>query len=449
MLTRFASLLLAATALAPTSANSAPLSQAVLATPDQLTAERRALKAIEDPRVQASIKRARAALATDPAAGTEEGKASLDHALTLWLHSLALREAASDTSRPIVVWEVDDTPHSWFGHTIPGSGVAGDNPDNIYRGTYLDGGSRYEIWGHVPNNGPAQFSLEGVVGEPGKIVLTTLGKGHVDMGNQLRLIRDVDVTLDANHDFVVTVDSDPANGRPNHIQSRPGPLSVVLRNSLSDWTQTPTAFTVRRLDDKPAGPVLTVDALAQHIANDLPGWVDAWTKFKEGWLGSPPANTLAGPLPRDGGWGFAAGGQYDLKDDEALIITTRDGGAKYTGFQVLDRWFMAADSRHAFTSRNNGQVKANPDGTIVYVVALKDPGVANWIDPAGFHQGFVNIRWQQTPANIDAKSLLVETKLVKLSELGKSVSDVGSVTPAQRASQLRERAKEYESRLVN
>lgn len=418
-----------------------------LATSDQLAAETRALRAEQTPGVRDVVEHVRSTLLADPAAATPEGRAGLDHALTLWLNSLALRESESDQRRPAVIWEVDDTPHSWHGHTIGGAGVAGDNPDNIYRGTFIDGAGRYEITGHVPANGPTQFSIEAVFGEPGRIVLTTLGKGHVDMGNQVGMLRDVDVVLDRNRNFTITLDPDPAGGRPNHIRTKPGPITVVLRNSLSDWRQVPTGFAIRRLDGSPGAP-LTDEAVAQRIEADLPGWVAGWARFKEGWLGRPAVNTLAGPIRRDGGWGFAAGGRFDLRDDEALVITTTTGGARYTGFQVLDRWFMAADARHAFTSLNNSQVTPNPDGSVTYVVAPRDPGVANWLDTSGLHQGYVNIRWQQTSPQADAAGLLKSVVVVKLHDLAKALpAGAMAVSAFDRATRLQARAIDYEARL--
>jgi hypothetical protein len=328
--------------------------------------------------------------------------------------------------------------------------VAGDNPDNIYRSAFLNGAHAYEIDGHIPANGPIQFSFELVHGAPGGVVLNTLGKGRIDMGNQIAMLTDRAVAVDPQGNFKVTIDADPANGRPNHIQSQPGPLEATLRNSLSDWSQTPTTLSIKRTDAAPSGPPLSEADIAHRTAADLPRWVAVWTRFKEGWLGAPPVNTLAGPFPRDGGWGFAAGGQYDLKDDEAIVVTTVTGGARYTGLQALDRWFMAPDSRTSFTSRNISQATPNADGSVTYVISVKDPGVGNWISTAGFHQGFLNFRWQQTPAGVDPKQLVRGYRVVKLADL-KSILPPQTrwVTPAERADELRRRAADYQARLVN
>lgn len=419
-----------------------------LATQDQIRAEQRALHIVQDPRVQAVTARIRQELLTDPAARTVEGRATLDHALSLWLHALALREVGADTSRPTVVWEVDDTPHSWFGHTIPGAGGGGVNTDNIYRGTYLDGSSRYELTGNVPEGGPIQFSIETTVGRPGELVFKTAGKASPDMGNQLGLLRDADIKRDARGNFTVTLDSTPAGGRANHIQLPPGPISLLLRNSFSDWRQKPTSFSIKRTDGKPAGPVLTDDIAAKRLSEDLPAWVKVWTTLKAGFLGNPAPNRLAGPLPRDGGWGLMAGGRFSLSEEEALVVTTSDGGAQYTGFQLIDDWYAGADARHHITSRNNGQVTRNADGTVTYVVSLLDPGAPNWLDTAGLHSGFLLLRWQQLPAGLDPSTLIKSVRVVKLSDLP-AVLPAGTprVAAEQRREELKVRSEQYQNRL--
>jgi len=369
-----------------------------------------------------------------------------NHALTLWILALALREVNADPSRPGILWDTDDTPHSWHGHTLPGAGVAGDNADNIYRSAIIDGAYGYEISGDVPDNQAAHFSIEAVHGSPSQIVLTTNDSEHVDMGNQIGLLNDSDIHYTGSR-FTITLDSLPANGRPNHLQIAPGPVTLYIRESLSDWRQTPLALSIRRTDDNGFRPPGSEDEIARRVADNLPHWVDFWAKFKEEWLGAPAPNSVVGPLPRDGGWGFAAGGRFDLKDDEALIITLNTKDTHYTGLQILDRWFMAPDSRRYFSSRNNAQITSNPDGTTTYVIAVKDPGVPNWIDTAGFHQGFFVIRWQKLIGAAISEPLVKSYHFVNTADLHDHVSQAG-ITESDRNGERERRIADYESRLT-
>ena len=441
-----ASMALAMEALAPTAAIAHP----TLATERQLATEGRVLRILRNPAVLAAAARERQVLLGDPAAQVPDGRALVDHALDLWVTSLAFSITGYDPSNPAMLWASEDTPRTWYGHTLPGGGVAGDNPDNIYLGAYIDGASTYTLTGRIPANGPSNLTVEVFRGKPGHLAeaRTPAGKAHADLGNQVRMFQRADLHASADGRFTITLGPDPAGGRLTHVETPPEPLSVTIRNTLGDWRQAPIEATIRRTGGSAAPPPRSDDEIAAEIAGALPGYVAQWTAFKEHYLGPPPVNKLAGALPRDGGWGYLAGGAFDLKDDEALVVTTGSNGAAYTGFQLLDRWFLSADTRRAFTSLNNGQAVHNADGTTTYIVALRDPGYANWLDTSGSPHGFANLRWQGFPQGANGNGLLRSVRLVKITDLPSTLPvDFPKVSPSQRAAALKARRDEYESRL--
>ena len=440
------SLLLAALA-ASVPAVSAPAlaaSNSTLGTPEQLAAERTLARLFADPRVQASVAVVEADLAaSDPAAATPEGRGRLRNAVRSWAASYAYREISSP-SRPAFLLSAEDTPRRWFGHETVGAGIGGDNPDNVYRWAKLEGAGRYEIRGQLPANPPTQFSFE-VSRAKGTFKVS---KGNPDMGNQVAFLADTRIATDSSGHFVITLDQDSTEGRANHIRLEPGVQEITFRNTFSDWRQQPIAVSIRRLDAGAPAKSEDPGQIAERVAAGLPAFVKYWSTFKEGWLGGPVPNTLAPPVPRDGGWGYLTGGRYDLKDDEALVITTTDGGARYTGVQISDRWFITPSSREVFTSLNKSQAEPNADGSVTYVISPTDPGTANWISTGGLHQGFLVLRWQQIPSTADAGALLRTVKVVKLPALKSELpADVRPVTPAERASALAARAASYDQRL--
>ncbi len=117
--------------------------------------------------------------------------------------------------------------------------------------------------------------------------------------------------------------------------------------------------------------------------------------------------------PREGGWGFAASGQFQLQPDEALVVTLDTLGAKYVGFQLTDPWAISTDYIEHQGSLNNHQAVPNADGTFTYVIAARDPGVANWLDTSGLADGFFQIRWQKLPASTNAEAAVKSAKVVK------------------------------------
>ena len=423
--------LAAATAAAP-----------VLATPDQVEAEKALLKLEADPQVLAVKARLKTELAATPTGQTKAGAARIDEAIDQWTRSVIFKDLAHYRSAPAILWATDDTPRSWLGHTVGGVGAAGDNPDNIYRAAYIDGAGRYEIAGRVdPKHRPAQFSFEidrGDGAQPAKLKDQTAK--HADMGNQLAMLTDRDLKIAPDGRFRITLGG--ASGGANHVALEPGLFTVGVRDSLSDWSQRPMKLSIRRLDAGPAKPVDLAE-VRSHVVADLADYVQFWSAFGSKWFGGLAPNAYAGPIARDGGWGFVAGLRFRLAPGEAILVTTTTGGAKYTGFQVTDPWMIADDARRHQTSLNLSQAAANADGSYTYVVAATDPGVANWIDTAGLDEGFAVLRWQGLPPGATKDGLLREFRVVKISEL----AGLPRVSPAQRRQQLAERADGYANRV--
>ncbi len=399
-----------------------------LATDDQRDIERLALRLVETPEVRRAREAARALLLADPVARTPDGRLGLDRALDQWTLALAMRVVNSDAHRPRIAWNVYNAPRTWFGHTYPGAAVAIDNPDNANREIPIDGGSRYEVHGRY-GAPPTQFTIE-VVAE---------FDGYAGLGRTLCALTRQQIQADAEGRFVITIDADPAGGRPNHLRCEGGVQWVFARDSLSDWRQVATTLEVRRVGGPAAAAGPTEAELAQDIAANVAGWVGFWRGFKDGFLGYPEPNRLVGPIGREGGWGFLAGGRFEIADDEAVVVRTTDGGAYYTGFQVADPWTIAPDPVHRTASRNKAQALRDPDGGYTYVLAASDPGVCNWIDTVGLHQGWMLLRWQGVPAGLDPKTLIRGVETIRLADVDAVLADTPRADLAFRRTEVAER----------
>ncbi len=429
----------------------APHEPAPLATDIQRDAERLALRIVASAPVRQAKATVKNDLLNDPVTATADGAQWLDRAIDFWALSLALREVVGDTLRPAFVWPLDDTPKHWFGHDFPGASVGGvANPDNIYRNAFLDGERHYEVRGRVHANGPTTFSLELTRQTPGEMMLAPPAgkKLAADLGDQLGILTQREIQTDANGCFRITLDPEPANGRVNHLRTAPGPLALNHRDTLANWRQVPNALEIHLLDDVAKGPELTEEELIRRTAHDLPGFVHFWTPFRRGFLGAPPPNDVSPLFPRDGGWGYAAGGRYALAEDEALVFVTRSGGAAYTGFQISDPWMMVPDMRVHQGSLNGSQVVPDADGTITYVIARRDPGIANWIDTGGHAEGWFMLRWQEFADGADTSEWLRKPQWVKLHELDKIVgAGVARIDAQARRISLAKRRADYVSRI--
>jgi hypothetical protein len=95
-----------------------------------------------------------------------------------------------------------------------------------------------------------------------------------------------------------------------------------------------------------------------------------------------------------------AGGVFELGPDEALICESHfEVAPQYIGFSMSNLWGESLDYANHQSSLNGFQVDRDEDGGIRWVIAHRDPGVANWLDTTGHPEGFMSPRWaySETP----------------------------------------------------
>jgi hypothetical protein len=251
--------------------------------------------------------------------------------------------------------------------------------------------------------------------------------------------------------YTVTIDSDPANGRPNHIQAPRGQfLRLVCRDTTTSWLQNPNALTVKRVGGPALKPEPEVAAVIARVAAGLTAWVRGWLEYVVQFAGPPPENILVKPYGRAGAWGYISPMRFRLTDDEAMFVTIDDGASDYAAIQITDVWTIAPDPQKFVFSYTKKQSLRNADGTYTYVIAVKDPGTANWIDTAGMHQGWVAIRWQDVPwTRTNSDGLLREVRIVKVGDLASLLPAAArGVTPEQRRREVQQRTDEWRLRLA-
>jgi len=403
-------------------------------TDDQTAVERLALRLIERADIRAAREQARLMLLADPLGGTLDGRLGLDRALDQWVLGLAMREANGDSADPKVIWNISNAPRNWFGHIYSGAAVAIDNPDNFNREIPIDGDGQYAVDIRFSVD-PPQFSIVAEV-EP---------EHHAGLGRNLGALTLQQLRPFCDSDGRVTVTIGPDEGGPTHLRTEPGTrIQVYTRDSQRDWRQVPAEVSVRRLDPPSAWSQRDEDEIARSIIDDLPAWVAFWSGFKNDFLGHPEPNRLIGPNGRDGGWGYLAGGRFALGEGQGLLLTIDPAGSYYTGIQIADPWTISPDPMFRMVSLNSAQVTPAADGTISYVVAGVDPGIANWIDTAGLGEGWVLLRWQGVPEGADPASFIREVRVVDLAAINREVdAAVPRVDLIERGRQLRDRAREH------
>jgi hypothetical protein len=408
-----------------------------LATPDQKQFEEQALRILAWPGVQQQRKAIEDAFSEDAWASTPEGKATLVSSVDEVLFSGVVGVLNADPSRPKVQW-VWAPGHTWFGLKVPGAKYIMPNVDNVFRIIPVDNVSHYEISAR-PGGGniPTQWTVQLIhsvtlVGGPDSIYSVLI---------------DTDIRTEPDGSFTLSVGPEAANGRTNHIQTVPGAGLLLIRDTIERWgSESPYALDVRRIDGPALSTPDTEAAIAEKAAELVRTEVPIVVKSKSNTFFKSTPNVLPLPKVREGGrWGLSSAGHFKLADDEALVLTLDSIGAKYLSVQLANAWLGALDYIHHTASLNIAQAVPNANGSYTFVIATRDPGIHNWLDTTGLHEGSFFVRWQKLPQPLGGADAAVrEIKVIKLADLaGALPSDARRVSAEERKQQLADRTAAY------
>lgn len=326
--------------------------------------------------------------------------------------------------------------HDLDGLRVPGSRWGIDNPDSIYRVIPISGDERYEIRGRVGAHRMTEnyFTLwDDSMGTEGLL------DGH-------------DLVTDDDGSFVVTVDSDPPGGRPNHVQSTPAAHEFYIRDVMLDWSRDdPNWLEIARLGPAPSAGPLSEGDLARRATDYVRHFAEFSHNLSVGITNGPP-NRFHLAYSADKGGALRnqvyVGGHFHLDDDEAYVIDVNDGGAAYFTVPVSNVWGTTMGIVDHTASLNKAQSEPNADGTWTYVVCNADPGVHNWVDPCGLTEGILTLRMAEFPDQRPNEGLAAQGRLVKLTDLDSALPEgTREVTSQERSAQLAERAAAYARRL--
>ena len=328
-------------------------------------------------------------------------------------------------------------PHRLAGRDVPGSRWGLDNPDSIYRVIPISGAERYEIRGRVPERRLTENYF----------TLWDANMNTVDVLDGKRLV------VGPDRRFAIAVDAEPAGDRPNHVRSSPSAHEFYIRDVLLDWQRDrANELEIVRLGPPPARPPF---AEAQQLERAVP-YMWKWVKSSDRWnaqSADKPVNKLEFVIDRqtDGALRNQVYilGRFQLSDREALVVNVALGGAAYFVCPVTNVWGTTNDIVNRTGSLNKAQSVPNADGTYTYVVSAVDPGVHNWVDTSGTHEGILTLRWAEFPGGRPGPDLRADSRLVRLDQLRAHLPpETRFVTAAARAEQLAQRAASYAWRLL-
>lgn len=407
-----------------------------IATVDQRDLERRAIRlfAREDVREACARVEAMWRRVSDRLMPPDQ-MALFDAAVSDYCFKSVLVAANADAGHPQIL-RVYAEGARWMGHEVPGAKWGGDNPNNAYRIIPVSPEGRYELRGQRQRD-PSTYVTYQIVGNSSTSqTLASLEQGEVDIA--------------PDGSYAITLDAGPAEGRRNHLTVPEGALYLFIRDSMGDWEkQAPDALHIRRLDPPSRPPLSDDDLAATAIRNILSDFYYAYYAsrlfFNGPQMMTPPegAGSVGGLVTQQGSLGH-----FTLQEDEAAIITATAGGALYRDIVLHDLWLRSLPNRDRQISLANAQMAADADGRFTFVIALRDPGVHNWLDTGGLHDVLVLHRWQGL-SDAGGGSPAIESRKVKLADLASALPPgVVHVTPEERAGQIARRQAAYDRRFA-
>ena len=315
------------------------------------------------------------------------------------------------------------------------------NPDDIYIQSPISPDCRYLVRGTRGTVKMITFNtMMNNAGYPGPVDMT---------GEQYSDLDDRTLQIEADGTFEILLSAQKPEGHTgNWLQIKPKATMLMIRLRSYDWVnEIDPTLTIENLDPVPPKARLTPEEIIERIdhmaqmparATKLFYWMQNQVKDEGGINVFVPA-PISGALSQQ----VYVPAVYEFAPDEALIIETEiPKTMHYWNFQLNDPYYNAVEFVYRLSSTNGHFAKLSSDGKFRAVISLEDPGVPNWLDPAGFTEGTIYGRWY------DADSCPTPTlKRVKFSELRDHLpADTPVVSPEERAEELRQRVRGCQKR---
>jgi hypothetical protein len=290
-------------------------------------------------------------------------------------------------------------------------------PDCVYLNASLRGGETYRVFG---NRGTARY-----------VGLQTMD-GIAATAN--RLVDDLEMDKDGNFEAILSA----VEHQGNWLKLAGDHPTLTVRNFLYDWdTEAPATLKIERLGDpvEPADRTVALDVSVSRQLAAVGDFVYDNLKFFLDFGAMPQANGFMPPMDMTE-MGAAAEnrpviGRFELEPDEALIVEFEPPMGVYWSVSLGNPWLETIHYGRHQSSLNGHQAVVDKDGFARFVLAPRDPGVANWLDTAGHSNGAILLRCVRTES-----APMPATRVVKFDAVMSALPDDTAITTASERAEV-------------
>lgn len=289
-----------------------------------------------------------------------------------------------------------------------------DGADAKYQGASITGSGSYRFYGQL---GSARlFALQLTRMEGTYAAYGALTGEHFD--------------TDEEGNFEVLISPrKPSDWTGDWLELDPAADSVLVREYFSDWAnERPGRYYLERLDAAVSSAPLTqaqaITLLGDTVAkfsSRAPQWQGRVDQARKHLVNRVYMKKADGQGLASNAYGS---GWFSVGEDQALVIEMDAPEALLWSVQLGNVWWESIDYINHTASYNDNQAVPGSDGRYHFVLSHEDPGVPNWLDPAGHSEGALMFRMQE------AKKVVNPTmKLVALADLMKHLpKDTPTIT---------------------
>lgn len=290
--------------------------------------------------------------------------------------------------------------------------MGADNPDNYYFNAQISGAYEYRITGKRNTvHYIGFFTQNGSYGTTGGLAPCGALEGK-------------DLVLEDDGSFEIILSREKKGKNWLKIEDETG-LVMVRQTFLNRFEEVPAELRIENTDGRKAPSPITpkmIDEGLKMASMFVAGAPLLFARWAKGFKKHVNELPMFDPETSNKAGGDAHiiyyHSYWNLKADEALVITVKPPECDSWNFQLNNYWMESLDYRYFNICVSKGTARYEPDGSIKVIVAHTDPGLPNWINTCDHVEGTMCWRWYRLAEGV--KPVQPKCEVIKIDKLKKA-----------------------------